>query len=94
MSDFSKILSSIKKKNPDSFPDVKVVGNVDRVTLGSPNMNYVLGATLGKGTGAPRGRILELYGPESGGKCLLGSTEITIKVDDDFLSFLKRNGYA
>lgn len=49
----------MKLGDPDSIP------NVQRVTTGSISLDLALGG------GVPRGRIIEIYGPESSGKTTL-----------------------
>lgn len=60
-------ISEMKKKYGEAISNVKETGIISRIPLESPNMNYVLGG------GAPRGRIITLLGPESGGKTVLSS---------------------
>jgi recombination protein RecA len=68
--DFSKIdaaISEIKK----SFGEEVVINTdeirkIPRVHLDSPILGYIMGDG-----GCPRGRVIELYGPESSGKSLL-----------------------
>ena len=45
--------------------------NVKRITSGVLGIDYILGMNLDGSGGAPMGRILEFYGPESSGKTAL-----------------------
>lgn len=53
---------------------------IDRWELDSPYLNYILGG------GVPKGRVIEIYGPESGGK----STLATLMAAD----IQRRGGYV
>jgi len=59
------LFDKMKKDYPLSLPDVMVAGHVNRLLLSSPKLNYIFGG------GMPIGRIIELFGPESGGKTIL-----------------------
>jgi len=67
MKELKKIMDTLYKTYGKAIPDVEDVGYVKRLQLSSPNLNYILGG------GFPVGRIVEFYGPESGGKTVLAS---------------------
>lgn len=58
-------IKGILKNYSAAIQDPIVAGTLDRIVLGSPNLNYILGGGFGKG------RIYEFFGPESGGKSVL-----------------------
>ena len=59
------LISKLQKDFPSTIRDVKVSGQVKRLVLSSPQLNYIMGG------GYPIGRIIQLYGPESSGKSTL-----------------------
>lgn len=63
----------------NSKQDVPVI-----CSSGSLNLDTAIG--IG---GIPKGRIVEIYGPEASAKCVTGCTEVNIVVSDEFLKFLK-----
>jgi recombination protein RecA len=60
-----KIVSNLQKTYKDSLPNITEAGIVKRVVLSSPKLNFAFGG------GLPVGRVIELFGPESGGKTVL-----------------------
>jgi len=70
-STFSKIIEDINKKwGVGSILDLGVpenIKNVVTVTTGLPSLDVILGG------GIPKGRLLEMYGPESSGKTTLAT---------------------
>lgn len=62
MSELSKLLGSIKKKQPLLIRDSLEAGNPKKIRMDSPQMNWALGGSL------VIGRIYNLFGPFSGGK--------------------------
>jgi len=61
----TKGIQSALKKYKEVVADAEEAGTIDRVILDSPNLNYNFGG------GFPEGRIIELFGPESGGKSIV-----------------------
>jgi recombination protein RecA len=66
-SNFLKALGKIEKKHKDAVRDPATAGIIERITLPSPNLNFLFGG------GQPRGRIIRFHGPESGGKTTLAT---------------------
>jgi len=77
--ELSNALTKLKKTYKDSIPSVEVAGVVPRLILSSPQLNYIFGG------GFPMGRVVELLGPESGGKCYHPDTKV--ETDKGLLSF-------
>ncbi len=77
--ELSNALTKLKKTYKDSIPNVEVAGVVPRLILSSPQLNYIFGG------GFPMGRVVELLGPESGGKCYHPDTKV--ETDKGLLSF-------
>lgn len=68
-SKLDKAFANIEKElGKGVVQDASKVEDVDRVVSRSMGMNYVFNG------GIPRGRIIELFGPESSGKSLLATT--------------------
>ncbi len=61
----TKGIQTALKKYKDSVADAETAGTIERVVLDSPNLNYNFGG------GFPEGRVIELFGPESGGKSIV-----------------------
>jgi len=59
---FNATLDKLKKAYSDTFADINEAGVVKRITLDSPQMNFIFGG------GFAKGRMYELFGPESAGK--------------------------
>jgi recombination protein RecA len=73
------MIDELMEKYPESVPDVMTAGQVKRLYLSSPNLNYVFGG------GFPLGRVEEMFGPESGGKTVLAASiggQIQRRTDD------------
>lgn len=63
-----KAFTDVEKKiGKGKVQDIATSEDVPRLVSYSMGMNYVMGG------GIPKGRIIELYGPESGGKSLLAT---------------------
>lgn len=62
-----KLIKDLKEKYGRSMPDVNEIGNIKRLVLSSPKMNYIFGG------GYPLSRIIELHGSPSAGKTVLAS---------------------
>jgi recombination protein RecA len=69
----NNVLDDLKKKYAKAFADVNQQGVIHYTRLDSPQMNWVFG-----GRGLPRGRVIELFGPESSGKSTI-STYLAIQ---------------
>jgi len=67
MATSDKLLKDLKAKYNRSIPDVNEAGVLKRIIMSSPKLNYIFGG------GFPIGRIIELFGPESGGKSVLSA---------------------
>lgn len=67
MASSEKLLKDLRAKYSRSIPDVNEAGVLNRIIMSSPKLNYIFGG------GFPIGRIIELFGPESGGKSVLSS---------------------
>jgi len=65
--ELSNTLSKLMKNYKEALPDVQDAGQVKRLALSSPQLNFIFGG------GFPLGRIVELYGPFSGGKTVVSS---------------------
>ena len=65
--ELEKVFSKLQKDYGAALPDVRVAGIVKRLVLSSPQLNYAFGG------GFPIGRVVELFGPESGGKTTIAS---------------------
>lgn len=63
--ELKKVLEKLQKDYTEVIANVEAVGEVKRLILTSPQLNYIFGG------GFPLGRIVEFYGPESGGKTVL-----------------------
>lgn len=63
----SDISDNMRKDFKEALPSVKEAGNVKRLVMSSPKMNYIFGG------GFPLGRIVELHGSPSSGKSVLSS---------------------
>ena len=74
------VIMDLRKKDP--------LPKVERVPVSSPKIGELLG-----GGGSPRGRVIVIYGPESGGKCIAFETSLTINIDDEFYQFLVKRGF-
>lgn len=80
------LFNSLKKKHGEE--SVKLLKNGDsfnkipRWEIDSLFIADILGG------GVPKGRLMEIYGPESSGKCLLGNTNTIIFVEEEFYKFL------
>ena len=61
----TKNIQKALKKYHESVANADEAGTIQRVILDSPNLNYNFGG------GFPEGRIIELFGPESGGKSIV-----------------------
>ena len=61
----TKGIQAVLKKYKESVEQAEQAGTTERLILDSPNLNYNMGG------GYPLGRIIELFGPESGGKSVL-----------------------
>lgn len=62
-----EIIDKLMADYTESVPDVMIAGTVKRLYLSSPKLNYTFGG------GFPRGRVVEMFGPESGGKTVIAS---------------------
>ena len=60
--ELTKLLDSIKKKNPLFVRNAQEAGNPTKILLDSPQLNWALGGSL------VIGRIYNFFGPFSGGK--------------------------
>jgi recombination protein RecA len=60
--ELSKLLDSIKKKNPLMVRDAQEAGNPKRIQMDSPQLNYAFGGSF------VIGKIYNFFGPFSGGK--------------------------
>lgn len=60
-------LDKVEKTYKDTIRDINVAGKIDRISLTSPQLNFLFGG------GFPVGRIIQLHGPESGGKSTLST---------------------
>ncbi len=67
MSKVDTVINKLKKSYDESFSDVDTTGQIERVLLESPRLNYIFGG------GFAIGRMYEFYGPESGGKSTLAT---------------------
>jgi recombination protein RecA len=68
-SEFDKVLDKLQKTYSKMFVSPNDVGTVKRLTMSSPNMNFIFGG------GYPIGKPITLFGPE----CLSGDTTINYR---------------
>lgn len=86
-----ELMSKVKKRfGNESINILDSKRNLDLPNVPTRIMSLDLAIGIG---GIPKGRIIELYGDSSAGKCLAYETYTNLLVEEEFYQFLVKEGY-